>query len=47
VFRGPRVNASTKKIRLTIAGATAGAGKVANVTVLWRPLVAGGYYLNA
>jgi hypothetical protein len=47
VFRGPRVSASTKKIQLTIAGATAGAGKVANVTVLWRPLVAGGYYLNA
>jgi hypothetical protein len=47
VFRGPRVNASTKKIRLTIGGATAGAGKVANITVLWRPLVAGGYYLNA
>jgi hypothetical protein len=38
---------STKKIQLTIAGATAGAGKVANISVLWRPLVAGGYYLNA
>ena len=47
VFRGPRVSAATKKIQLTIGGATAGAGKIADVTVLWRPLVAGGYYLNA
>ena len=47
VYRGPVVSASTKKIQLTIGGATAGAGKVANITVLWRPLVAGGYYLNA
>ena len=47
VYRGPVVTAATKKIQLTIAGATAGAGKVADVTVLWRPLVAGGYYLNA
>lgn len=47
VYRGPAVTASTKKIQLTIGGATAGAGKVADVTVLWRPLVAGGYYLNA
>ena len=47
VFRGPRVSASTKKIRLTIGGATAGAGKVADITVFWRPVVAGGYYLNA
>ena len=31
----------------TITGATAGAGKVADISVLWRPLVAGGYYLNA
>ncbi len=47
VYRGPSVTASTKKIQLTIGGGTAGAGKVADVTVLWRPLVAGGYYLNA
>jgi hypothetical protein len=47
VFTGPSVTTSTKKIQLTIAGATAGAGKVANISVLWRPLVAGGYYLNA
>ena len=47
VYRGPVVTAATKKIQLTIAGATAGAGKIANITVLWRPLVAGGYYLNA
>lgn len=47
VYRGPSVTAATKKIQLTISGATAGAGKVADVTVLWRPLVAGGYYLNA
>ena len=24
-----------------------GTGKVADITVLWRPVVAGGYYLNA
>lgn len=47
VYRGPVVTASTKKIQLTIGGATAGAGKVADITVLWRPVVAGGYYLNA
>ena len=47
VFRGPNVTAATKKIQLTIGGGSAGAGKVADVTVLWRPLVAGGYYLNA
>jgi hypothetical protein len=47
VFRGPSVTAATKKIQLTIAGATAGAGKVADITVMWRPLVAGGYMLNA
>lgn len=47
VFRGPSVSAATKKIQITIGGATAGAGKVADVTVLWRPLIAGGYYLNA
>jgi hypothetical protein len=47
VYRGPVVTASTKKIQLTIDGGAAGAGKVADVTVLWRPLVAGGYYLNA
>lgn len=47
VYRGPSVTAATKKIQLTISGATAGAGKVADITVLWRPLVAGGYFLNA
>lgn len=47
IFRGPSVTAATKKIQLTIGGATAGTGKVADITVLWRPLVAGGYYLNA
>ena len=47
VFRGPKVTAATKKIKLTIGGGSAGTGKVADVTVLWRPLVAGGYYLNA
>ena len=46
-FRGPVVTAATKKIQLTIGGGSAGDGKVADVTVLWRPLVAGGYYLNA
>jgi hypothetical protein len=46
VYRGPVVTAATKKIQLTIHGATAGADKVADITVLWRPLVAGGYYLN-
>ena len=47
VFRGPRVTAATKKVQLTITGATAGAGKIADITVFWRPLVAGGYMLNA
>lgn len=47
VYRGPSVSAATKKVQLTIIGATAGAGAVANITVLWRPVVAGGYYLNA
>ena len=47
VYRGPAVTAATKKIRLTIGGATAGAGKIADITVMWRPVVAGGYYLNA
>jgi hypothetical protein len=47
VYRGPAVTAATKILELTISGATAGAGKIADVTVYWRPLVAGGYYLNA
>lgn len=47
VYRGPSVSAATKKIQLSIIGATAGTGKVASITVLWRPVVAGGYYLNA
>lgn len=46
VYRGPVVTVATKKIVLTVVG-DAGTGKVADVTVLWRPLVAGGYYLNA
>jgi hypothetical protein len=47
VYRGPAVTAATKILELTILGATAGAGKIADITVYWRPLVAGGYYLNA
>jgi hypothetical protein len=47
IYRGPSVTAATKKIQLTIGGATAGTGKVADITVMWRPLVAGGYFLNA
>jgi len=47
VYRGPAVTAATKKVQLTISGGTAGADKVADITVLWRPLVAGGYMLNA
>jgi len=47
VYRGPAVTAATKKIQLTIIGATAGSGAEANITVIWRPVVAGGYYLNA
>jgi len=47
VYRGPSVTAATKKVQLTIIGATAGSGKVADITVFWRPLVAGGYMLNA
>lgn len=47
VFRGPEVTVATKKIQLTIGGGSAGAGKVADISVLWRSLVAGGYYLNA
>lgn len=47
VYRGPSVTAATKKVQLTIGGATAGADKIADITVLWRPLVAGGYMLNA
>lgn len=47
VYRGPAVTVAAKKIKLTIGGGSAGSGKVADVTVLWRPVVAGGYYLNA
>ena len=47
LYRGPVVSVSTKKIQLSIIGATAGAGSVANLMVFWRPVVAGGYYLNA
>ena len=47
VYRGPSVTAATKKVQLTIIGATAGSGKIADITVMWRPLVAGGYMLNA
>ena len=44
VFRGPVVTASTKKVQLTIGGAAAGANKVANISIFWRPVVAGGYF---
>ena len=47
VYRGPKVTAATKIIQLTIGGGSAGTGKVADITVFWRPVVAGGYYLNA
>ena len=47
VFQGPVVTAATKIIQCTIVGATAGVGSTLDVTVLWRPVVAGGYYLNA
>ena len=47
VYRGPSMTVSGKKIQLTIYGGPAGANNVADVTVLWRPVVAGGYYLNA
>jgi hypothetical protein len=47
IFQGPKVTAATKKIQLTIGGGSAGSGKIADITTLWRPLVAGGYYLNA
>jgi hypothetical protein len=42
-----KISAATKIIQLTIGGATAGAGAVADITTYWRPVVAGGYYLNA
>jgi len=47
VYQGPEVTASTQVIELTIAGGAAGAGTVADITVMWRPVVAGGYYANA
>jgi len=47
VYRGPSVTVATKIIQLTIGGGSAGTGMIADVTVLWRPVVAGGYYLNA
>lgn len=47
VYRGPSVTAATKVVQVTIGGATAGSGKIVDITVLWRPLVAGGYFLNA
>jgi len=47
VYRGPTVTVATKLIQVTIYGATAGAGSLVDITVMWRPLVAGGYYLNA
>ena len=45
VYRGPVVTASTEILQATVTGTAA--AKVANITVLWRPVVAGGYYLNA
>ncbi len=47
IYRGPTINASTKLIQVTIYGATAGVGSEVDISTLWRPLVAGGYYLNA
>ena len=47
VYRGPAITVASKKIQLTIGGATAGTGMVADVTVMWRSVVGGGYYLNA
>ena len=47
VYRGPSVTVATNKIQLTIVGTAPGADKIADITVFWRPLVAGGYYLNA
>lgn len=47
VYTGPTVTASTKKLQLSIIGGSAGTGKIANISVLWRPVVDGGYYLNA
>ena len=47
VYAGPAVTAATKIVEVTIAGGAAGAGSEVDVTILWRPLVAGGYYLNA
>jgi len=41
------VTGAAQVIELTIAGGSAGAGTVADITVMWRPVVAGGYYLNA
>ena len=45
VHIGPNVTASTKILQATVTG-TAPA-KTANVSVFWRSVVAGGYYLNA
>jgi phage gp45-like len=47
VFQGPAVTVATKILELTIAGGASSGGKVADITVMWRPLVAGGYMLNA
>ena len=47
VYRGPIVTAATKKIQITIKDATGPEASFADITVLWRPVVAGGYYLNA
>ncbi len=46
VYRGPTVTVATKKIQVTIYGATGGVGSAVDISTLWRPLVAGGYYLN-
>ena len=47
VYQGPVVTAATKILELTIAGGASSAGKIADITVLWRPVVVGGYYLDA
>ena len=47
VYTGPIVTPATDILEVTIGGGAAPANSVVDITVLWRPLVAGGYYLNA
>ena len=44
--KGTAVTAS-KPVCTDANGSPSGTGNVADITVMWRPLVAGGYYLNA